>query len=104
MSNIVYGAITLALCYVLACRIDKMVRGETRPGVFWQHAILGVSLMGSWLLSFTSYADWSGPTLAGGVFAFFMFSTRRWRGKAPVGTNLAELPPEALRHVAGGKR
>lgn len=104
MSQAVYGLLTLGLCYLLACRIDKMVRGVTRPAVFWQHAVLGVASMGSFLAGFTELAPWRDVIFAAGVLVFFLFSLDRWRVRAPKDTKLTEMPPEVLRHVVGGKK
>lgn len=106
MNHLVYGLLISGLCYLLACRIDKMVRGVTIPHVFWQHAILGVCAFGSLLLNFTSYEVWSAPALAFGVFVFFMFSLKRWRSVAPEGTSveMKELGQKDLRHVVGGSK
>lgn len=86
MSQIIYGVLILALCYVLACRVDKMVRGVTKPRIFWQHFLLGVSAIASLALRFTTFEPWASPALAFGVLVFFLFSVQRWRRAAPKDT------------------
>lgn len=82
----VYGMLALTLCYVLACRIDKMMRGVTKPVVFFQHAMLAACAMASWLMEFTSLQPWGEPVFAFGVLQFFFFSLSRWKTRAPDGT------------------
>lgn len=79
--------IVLAACFVVACRIDKMLKGVTKPWVFIQHAALGLGLLGGGLLSFTRWADLSVGSAALGVLVFFVISRHRWRHGAPEGTS-----------------
>jgi thiosulfate reductase cytochrome b subunit len=104
MSAIVYGVLSLLLCYVLACRIDKMVKGVTKPIVFWQHALLGVAVLAAWLVQFTRFHEWADCILAAGLLSFFLLSLDRWKTSPPKGTELQEVPREMLQHVSGGKR
>lgn len=85
--------IVLAACFVVACRVDKMLRGVTKPGVFIQHAALGLGLFGGGLLSFTRWADLAIGAAALGVLVFFVISRQRWKHGAPEGTSKPmELP------------
>jgi hypothetical protein len=106
MTQFIYAVLALGACYVIACRIDKMLKGVTQPVVFWQHALLAVAVFGSLLLSFTAWAEWTASALCAGVLAFFVLSLPRWRDSAPAGTEkkLTEIPAEQLRHVVGGTK
>lgn len=83
--------LTLAACWVLACRIDKMLKGTTQPGIFVQHFLMAIGLFGSFLLVFTEWADLAPASMAAGVLAFFAFSASRWRRGAPVDTRSGDL-------------
>jgi hypothetical protein len=106
MSQVIYGVLALGLCFLLLCRTDKMLRGLTRPAVFYQHAVLALSVFASWVLGFTRFAEWSEVVFAAGVLQFFLFSVDRWRMKAPSGTERkpTEIPAEMLKHVHGRGR
>jgi hypothetical protein len=106
MSQLVFGLIAFGLCIIIACRIDKMLKGVTMPSIFWQHAILGICAFAGLVAGFTEYQEWSGAILALGVFQFFLFSLKRWRKHAPGDTirPLEEIPHEQLRHVVGGTK
>ncbi len=102
---IVTGLLTLAGCFMIACRVEKMVKGVTMPAIFVQHALVGCGLFGGFVLMFTDFSDWSPASIAAGIVAFFIISLRRWRGGAPEGTTKpSDLDGPALRHVSGGKR
>lgn len=102
---IVTGLLTLAGCFMIACRVDKMMKGVTMPGVFIQHALVGLGLFGGFVLMFTEFSDWSPASIAAGIVSFFVFSLKRWRGGAPEGTTKpAELDEQSLRHVTGGRK
>lgn len=102
---IVTGMLTLIGCFMIACRVDKMVRGVTMPSVFVQHAAVGLGLFGGFILMFTEFSDWSPASIAAGVVAFFAFSLKRWRQGAPEGTTKpGELDSRMLHQVSGGKR
>ena len=79
--------LTLSTCFVVACRIDKMLKGTTRPVIFYQHALLALGFFGSFVLGFTQWADLSEASSAAGVLLFFLLSANRWRHKAPEDTN-----------------
>jgi hypothetical protein len=106
MSQFVFGLLAIGLCIIIACRIDKMLKGVTLPGVFWQHAILGVCAFAGLVLGFTQYQEWAAVVFAAGVFQFFLFSLKRWRKRAPDDTMrpLEEIPLDQLKHVAGGRK
>lgn len=107
MSQVVYGLLSLGLLWVLACRIDKMMKGVTQQKVFLQHFLLGMSVFGAWLLGFSKYAEWSEAIIVLGVLQFFLFSLKRWKNKAPDDTvkeELTELPRESWPHVVGGRK
>lgn len=82
----VYGLLTLGVCAIVACRVEKMEKGVTRPEVFAQHFLLGVCSFGSWISGFTEYEDWNTSILAMGILQFFLFSVKRWQENAPDGT------------------
>ncbi len=97
--------LALTACFMLLCRVDKMMKGLTKPTVFIQHSILAIGMFSSVILNFTEYSDWSGAAMSGGVVAFFMLSVGRWRQRAPDGTTKpAPLRDSDLRHVSGGKK
>ncbi len=101
----VTGLLALAGCFMIACRVEKMVKGVTLPSIFIQHAMVGLGLFGGFVLLFTDYHEWSPASIAGGIVAFFVFSLRRWQRGAPEGTTKpADLDGPSLRHIAGGKR
>lgn len=101
----VTGVLTLAGCFMIACRVDKMVKGVTMPTVFAQHASIGIGLFGGFVLMFTEFADWSPASIAAGVVAFFAFSLKRWKAGAPDGTTKPMgLDEVSLRHISGGKK
>ena len=79
--------LTLSTCYVVLCRVEKMVRGVTKPVVFYQHAALALGFFVSFVLGFTQWADLAEAASAGGVLLFFGMSASRWRFKAPEDTN-----------------
>ena len=84
--QIVSALLSLIACFMIACRIDKMVRGVTLSAVFYQHAALAAGLFGSFLLTFTRHADWSTASVVAGVVVFLTLSVQRWRHGAPEGT------------------
>lgn len=95
--------LTLSACYVLCCRIDKMLRGVTRPGVFLQHALLAIGLFGAFLLHFTQWSELSMGAMALGVLAFLFASANRWRHGAPEDTTKPmDLDMRSLHNVSGG--
>lgn len=101
--HIVATALALVACFMLLCRVDKMVKGTTKYSVFLQHALLALSLFGSAVLNFTEFDDWSPASMAAGVVCFFFFSVNRWRKGAPDGTTKPmELDASHFRHVSGG--
>lgn len=98
-------ALLVAGCVVLACRIDKMMRGVTSLRVFLQHAALAMGMFGAFLLSFTTFSAWGPVSVAAGVLVFLLLSLSRWRYAPPAGTNRAHpVRARDLRHVAGGSR
>ena len=104
-AHIISGLITLAACVLLACRVDKMTRGVTKPAVFWQHAQLAVFLFASAILGFTRFEDWAPASTSTGVLIFFVSSYRRWKHSAPDDTTKpTPLDGPSLHHVAGGKK
>lgn len=99
--------LTVAVCWMIACRIDKMNKGVTQQRVFLQHFLLGVAVFASFIVGFTSYKEWSAVILSVGVLQFFTFSIGRWRKHAPDDTvkeELTELPRDSWPHVVGGKK
>jgi len=103
--HIVSMLLTLAGCFMLMCRVDKMVKGVTKWTVFFQHAILALSMFVSAVLNFTPYDDWSAASLAFGVVIFFSLSIQRWRYQAPTGTTKpADLDESSYVHIVGGSR
>ncbi len=101
--HIVATVLALVGCFMLMCRVDKMVKGTTKATVFVQHALLALSLFGSAVLNFTEFDDWSPASMAAGVVAFFFFSIGRWKYQAPAGTTKpAPLDEAQWQHVAGG--
>lgn len=84
--QIVSALLCLVACFMIACRIDKMVRGVTLAMVFYQHAALAAGLFGSFLLTFTRHAAWSTASVVAGVVVFLALSVQRWRHGAPEGT------------------
>lgn len=105
--QVAYGMLSLGLCWVLACRIDKMNKGVTKHTVFLQHAMLAVAVFVAWVIGFTRFGAWSSVVLAGGVLQFFLFSLGRWRRHAPDDTvrdELTELPRDSWPHVVGGRK
>jgi len=103
--HIVSMLLTLAGCFMLMCRVDKMVKGVTKWNVFFQHAILALSMFVSAVLNFTEFDDWSPAALAFGIVVFFSLSLNRWRHQAPQGTTkAADLDESNFVHVVGGSR
>jgi hypothetical protein len=103
--HIVATALALVGCFMMLCRVDKMVKGITKASVFVQHAVLALSLFGSAVLNFTRFDDWSPAVMASGVVAFFLFSVSRWRDRAPDGTTKpAPLDDAHWRQVVGGAK
>lgn len=91
-------------CIMIACRIEKMMRGVTAVRVFLQHAALALGMFNAFLLSFTKFAAWGTASVAAGVLVFFLLSLSRWRYAPPVGTERTRpLSPKHMRHVAGGR-
>jgi hypothetical protein len=102
--HIFASLLTLAACFVILCRVDKMIKGQTKPTVFAQHAILAMGLFCSVILNFTPYENWSQASMAAGLLVFFCFSIRRWKAGAPEGTSKPEVLHYAgWAHVRGGK-
>lgn len=102
--HIVATVLALVGCFMMLCRVDKMVKGTTKAAVFLQHALLALALFGSAVLNFTEFDDWSPASMAAGVVAFFLFSVNRWNYRAPDGTTKpAPLDESQLQHVAGGR-
>lgn len=79
-------ALTILACGIIACRVDKMLKGATAPGVFIQHAVLGVALFASSVIQFTVYRAWAGSLVSAGLVFFFVMSRKRWKNSAPEGT------------------
>lgn len=103
--HIISMLLSLVACFMLLCRVDKMVKGVTKPSVFIQHAVLALSLFGSAVLNFTDFDDWSPAAMAAGIVAFFFFSINRWRHQAPEGTTKpAPLDDAQWLHVSGGRK
>ncbi len=101
---IVSDGLLLAGIFMLACRIEKMMRGVTELRVFVQHFALACSLGAALLLSFGDHSDWGPACVAGGVVFFFLMSLKRWRQAPPQGTKRARpVADHELRHVAGGR-
>lgn len=101
---IVSDGLLLAGIFMLACRIEKMMRGVTELRVFVQHFALACSLGAALLLSFGELSDWGPACVAGGVVFFFAMSLKRWRQAPPNGTKRARpVADHELRHVAGGR-
>lgn len=84
--QVVSALLCLVACFMIACRIDKMVRGVTLSLVFYQHAALAAGLFGSFLLTFTRHAEWATASTVTGVVVFLGLSLQRWRHGAPEGT------------------
>lgn len=92
-------------CIMIACRIEKMMRGVTAVRVFLQHAALALGMFNAFLLSFTKFAAWGTASVAAGVLVFFLLSLSRWRYAPPSGTERPRpLSPKHMRHVHGGNR
>lgn len=107
--HMVSAAFAWAGCYLVLCRIDKMLKGVTRPVVFVQHAVLGACLFAAGGLELWPDAHgYSTGVAAFGVLMFFLLSRSRWRSGAPDGTAKASVEPpstltsEQLRQVVGG--
>ena len=77
----------LSACYVVLCRVEKMVRGVTKPIIFYQHAALALGFFVSFVLGFTQWADLAEAASAAGVLVFFGLSANRWRVRAPEDTS-----------------
>ena len=104
-STVVEGVLGAVVCTVLACRINKMMRGVTAVRVFIQHAALALGMFNAFLLSFTKFAAWGTASVAAGVLIFFLLSLARWRYAPPAGTERPRpLSSEHMRHAAGGRR
>lgn len=93
---IVADLLCLACAITLSRRVSKMQRGVTSLKVFFQHAVIALGLVGSLLLSFTEFSDWSAAALAAGTFGFFMLSMQRWKTHAPHGTIRSVEPKTTL--------
>lgn len=97
--------LSLVACFILLCRVDKMERGVTRPGVFYQHAALAVALFASAVMQFTAFVHFAPAVMAAGVVVFLLYSAGRWREGAPDDTTKPmELESGDLKHVSGGRR
>lgn len=95
----------VAGCVMIACRIEKMMRGVTAVRVFIQHAALALGMFNAFLLSFTKFSAWGTASVAAGVLIFFLFSLSRWRYAPPAGTERPRpLASKHMRHVHGGNR
>jgi len=102
---VIAGALGVVVCFMLGCRIAKMMRGVTALGVFLQHAFLAIGVFGAVLLLFSGRSEWSPASAIAGVLIFLLLSLRRWRYAPPAGTVRAKpLDLSQLRHVHGGKR
>ncbi len=93
---IVADLLCLACAITLSRRVSKMQRGVTSLKVFFQHAVIALGLVGSLLLSFTEFSEWSAAAIAGGTFGFFMLSMQRWKKHAPHGTIRSVEPKTTL--------
>ncbi len=101
---IVSDSLLVAGVVILACRIEKMMRGVTELRVVLQHFALACSLGGAILLSFGELSEWGPACVAAGVVFFFLLSLKRWRQAPPQGTKrVRTMPDHELRHVAGGR-
>ena len=107
--HILSAAMAWAGCYLVLCRIDKMLKGVTRAAVFVQHAVLGACLFVAGGLELWPEAHgFSTGVAAFGVLMFFLMSSSRWRGGAPDGTAKRAVEPpstlaeDQLRGVVGG--
>lgn len=106
----VAGALSLVGCFVLLCRVDKMLKGVTKPIVFAQHAVLAVGLFGGFLLNVTGEGAWAAASIAAGVLSFFLMSMGRWRHAAPEGTAKPgdlgpyEIDSRHFRYINGGRQ
>ena len=102
---VAHVALAISVCFILGCRVAKMMRGVTALSVFLQHATLAVGMFGSVLLSFSGHTEWAAASGSAGALVFLLMSMRRWRFSPPAGTNRAHpVPPHQLRHVTGGTR
>lgn len=100
---IVSDGLLVAGIVMLACRIEKMMRGVTELRVFVQHFALACSLGAAFLLSFGEHSEWGSASVAGGIVFFFMLSLKRWRQAPPQGTKrVRPVADHELRHVTGG--
>jgi len=95
--------ITVGAVYLVLCRIDKMLKGHTKPIVFIQHAVLGMGLFGSLLLIFSPWPIASVASSSAGIISFFLLSAKRWRYCAPEGTTRPqELDFSTFYNIKGG--
>lgn len=100
---IVSDSLLVAGIVILACRIEKMMRGVTELRVFVQHFALACSLGAALLLSFGELSEWGPAAVSGGIVFFFAMSLKRWRQAPPQGTKrVRPVADHELRHVTGG--
>lgn len=96
---------TLGACFVVLCRIDKMLAGVTRTEVFLQHAALGLGLFCAAIFEFIGHGAIALACASGGVSVFLGLSTSRWRHQAPEGTTKpVELDSAMMSRIYGGKK
>lgn len=100
-------ALLFAAIWALICRIRHMTPATTKPAVFAQHALLALSLFAAMLLP----PEWSKASMAAGILAYLLVSSRRWRTSAPEGTereastleDVQPVTPQMWSKVSGGK-
>lgn len=80
--------VNLSICFIIGCRVDKMMKGVTQPLIFVQHCLLATSAFCASIVEFTHWAELSSACLGLGVIAFFTVSAKRWRFGAPVDTSM----------------
>jgi len=97
--------VTLGACFVVLCRIDKMLAGVTRTEVFIQHASLGLGLFCAAIFEVIGFGGVALASASSGVVAFLGMSTHRWKHQAPEGTTRpGELDQGSLNRIYGGKK
>jgi len=99
-SNVMTAAILIAAIWSVLCRINLMKHGETKPGVFWQHAALAMGLACGLFLP----PPLAKTAMALGVLVFLLAGANRWRFGAPEGTTKPDpIHPIDFPKIVGGK-